>query len=128
MSIENPSHVPASLQISQMSCQFSSILKHEYCLNVPQDYLELSVQAMLHLKQCDRSNILYSLAKGLGTLRPDGSDSKFPTKRMPAGLLQYMVEFFAADNLSQVIGYFDSKELCLNILGISSSIGSTLSQ
>ena len=66
---------------------------------------------MLHLKQCDRSNILYSLAKGLSTLRPDGSDSKFPAKRMPAGLLQYMVEFFAADNLSQVIGYVDSKEL-----------------
>ena len=42
MSIENPSHVPASLQISQMSYQFSSILKHEYCLNVPQDYLDAS--------------------------------------------------------------------------------------
>ena len=80
MSTENPSHVPASLQISQMSCQFSSILKDEYRLNVPQYYLELSVQAMLHLKECDRSNILYSLAKGLGTLRPDGSDSKIPAK------------------------------------------------
>ena len=111
MSIENPSHVPASLQISQMSCQFLSILKDEYRLNVPQDYFELSVQAMLHLKQCNRSNILYSLAKGLGTLRSDDSDSKFPAKQMPAGLLQYMVEFFAADNLSQVMWYFDSKQL-----------------
>ena len=101
--MENPSYVPGSLQISQMSHQFSSLLKDEYHLNIPQDYLELSVQAMLHLKQCDRSNILYSLAKGLGTLKPDGSDSKFPAKRMPAGLLQHMVNFFAADNLSQVL-------------------------
>ena len=58
---------------------------------------------MLHLKQCDRLNILYSLAKSLGALKPDGSDSKFPAKRMPAGLLQHMVNFFAADNLSQVL-------------------------
>ena len=98
--MENPSHVPRSLQISQISRQFSSLLKDKYHLNVPQDYLELSVQAMLHLKQGDRSNIL---AKGLGTLKPDGSDSKFPAKRMPAGLLQHMVNFFAADNLSQVL-------------------------
>ena len=61
------------------------------------------MQAMLHLKQCDRSNILYSLAKGLGTLKPDGSDSKFPAKRMPAGLLKHMVNFFAADSLSLVL-------------------------
>ena len=100
--MENPSHVPGSLQISQISRQFSSLLYH---LDVPQDYLELSVQAMLHLKQCDRSNILYSLAKGLGTLKPDGSDSKFPAKRMPAGLLQHMVNFFAGDNLSQVLHF-----------------------
>lgn len=111
VSIENPSHVSGPQVISQISCQFSSVLKDVYCLNVPQDYLELCVQAMLHLKQCDRSNILYSLAKGLGTLKPDGSDSKFPAKRMPAGLLQHMVEFFAAENQSQVLWFINSRVL-----------------
>ena len=29
-------------------------------------------------------------------LRPDGTDSYFPTRRMPIGMLQYMIQFFNA--------------------------------
>ena len=36
-------------------------------------------------------HLVYALAIGLGTLRPDGSDSLIPTKRMPMGLLEYAV-------------------------------------
>ena len=47
-------------------------------------------------------NVLYNLAKGLGTQRADGSDSRFPTKCMPMGLIEYAAEFFANDNVRQV--------------------------
>ena len=49
---------------------------------------------MKRLSDVGKSNIIYGLCKGLGTMRLDGSDSLFPTTRMPMGLLHYMVEFF----------------------------------
>jgi len=42
---------------------------------------------------------MYNLTKGLGTQRADGSDSRFPTKCMPMGLIEYEAEFFANDNV-----------------------------
>ena len=42
------------------------------------------------------------LPKVFGTIRPDQSDSHFPIKRMPLGLVEYIAQFFAADNLQQV--------------------------
>ena len=81
-------------QITVLLRQFADLVQKNHSITLPHNFLELSVKAMTHLQQCGRTNILYGLAKGLGTLRPDKSDSKFPAKRMPAGLLQYMVEFF----------------------------------
>jgi len=46
-----------------------------------------------------RSNVLYNLAKGVGTLRGDSSDSRFP---MPMGLVEYAANFFVSDNLQKV--------------------------
>lgn len=46
-------------------------------VSVPDDFLTLSAKAMAHLKSNDRNNVLYNLAKGLGTPRHDGSDSRF---------------------------------------------------
>ena len=39
------------------------------------------------------------MAKTIGTIREDGSDSRFPVKRMSMGLVEYIASFFAADNL-----------------------------
>ena len=108
--VANTSFSPGTEQITLLSRQFSEFVQQKHSITLPQDFLELCVQAMSHLQQCGRTNVLYSLAKGLGTLRPDKSDTKFPAKRMPTGLLQYMVEFFAADNLSQV--YTSMRWLC----------------
>ena len=44
--------------------------------------------AMANLRHNARSNVLYNLAKGMGTPRADGSDSRFPVKRMPMGLIE----------------------------------------
>ena len=50
-----------------------------YCLNsdvaVPDDFLVLTLSAMEHLKACARSNVVYNLAKVLGTKREDNSDT-----------------------------------------------------
>lgn len=68
----------------------------------PSDFLYLAVQAMDHLKASGRSNVLYSLAKALGTMRPDGSDSLMPAKVMPMGLIEYTVNFFIATSVQKV--------------------------
>ena len=35
-------------------------------------------------------------------MREDESDSRFPIKRMPMGLVEYAADFFVADNLQSV--------------------------
>ena len=60
---------------------------------------------MLQLANNGRTNVLYNLAKGIGTLRQDEEDTRFPVKRMPMGLVEYTAQFFASDNLQQVRAY-----------------------
>lgn len=43
----------------------------EHPSSVPSDFLELAFNAVCHLNACGRSNILYLMAKGLGTMRLD---------------------------------------------------------
>ena len=64
---------------------------------------------MKQLQEVGRTNILYALAKGLGTLRSCGTDSLFPSKRMIAGLFEYCANFFSSVNVAQV-------KLCLLLL------------
>ena len=71
-------------------------------LKVPCDFLVLASSAMVRLAEKHRSNILYNLVKGISTMRRDGSDSRFPTQRMPFGLVEYSASFFIADDLNQV--------------------------
>ena len=88
-------------QLSTLSGSFSKCCS-SLGVEVPSDFVELSAKAMVHLKESKRSNVLYSLAKGLGTLRCDNSDTRFPMKRMPLGLLEYMVNFFEAEEMREV--------------------------
>ena len=46
--------------------------------------------------------MIYNLAKGLGMMRNDQSDSCFPAKRMPMGLIEYTCNFFVLETLEQV--------------------------
>jgi len=63
-------------------------------LHVPEDFLIHAVNAMLQLKHNRWWNVLYNLAKGIGTLKEDGSESRFPSKRMPMGLVEYATDIF----------------------------------
>ena len=52
-----------------------------------------AANGIAQLKKSQHSNVIYNLAKGFGTMRQDGSDSQFPTQRMPMGLVEHMASF-----------------------------------
>lgn len=94
-------HLPIDKQVALIQDIYHDICLHQE-LYVPKDFISLSMQAMQTLHASGRSNVLYELSLGLGTSRPDGSGSLFPTNRMPMGLLEYMVNFFASETMNQV--------------------------
>ena len=66
------------------------------------DFIRLSLDAMNHLERKGKSNIMYKLAYVLGTMREDKTDSRMPVSRAPFGLLEYNINFFAANNVQAV--------------------------
>ena len=91
----------ADQRLQALSEMFST-----YCsqigLDVPGDFIQYSVQGMQQLRATGRTNFLYTLAKGLGTRRPDGDDSVFPAKQLIAGMFEYSANFFISVHKSQV--------------------------
>lgn len=86
-----------------ISCLYSWLVTYlESPSTVPSDFISFAYNAAQHLHSCGRSNIIYLMAKGIGTMRPDNSDSLLPAKRMPMGLIEYTANFFASDNVQQV--------------------------
>ena len=96
--ISIPSKEDSLLMLSEMFTQ----LMAERGVVVPTDFLLKCAVWMEHCAVASRSNVLYNLAKGLGTLRNDGSESLFPCKRMPMGLVEFVCSFFASENRNQV--------------------------
>lgn len=94
--------LPEAQQLQTISDLFHNflLLFHDVCIRP--DFLELALNASRHLKQCNRSNIIYKLAKVIGTMRPDKLDSRLPAKRMPMGLLEYIANFYDAENYQKV--------------------------
>lgn len=66
----------------------------------PSNFLELAVQGAQHLHRCGRLNVIYLMAKCLGTMNK--SDSLMPARIMPMGLIEYTVNFFSANSIQQV--------------------------
>ena len=89
----------AQLQI--LSKLFTTVVQHELNISVPDDFLVLVAKAMEHLRHNGRTYILYKLAKGFGTMREDESDSRFPIKRMPMGLVEYAADFLLLTTYSR---------------------------
>lgn len=85
--------------ISEIFCYFAEAKHGVY---IRSDFLQFVVNASEHLLQCGRSNVVYGVAKAIGRRRSDGSDSRFPAKRMPMGLLEHMVNFYNSDSYSKV--------------------------
>lgn len=87
-------------------CSVLSLLYSKFadshCVKIPDDYLQLSLSAMKHLRESGRANVLYKLAKAIGEVHYDESDTKLPCKQMPMGLLEDIANFFTAEFHQQV--------------------------
>ncbi|XP_070565483.1 uncharacterized protein [Ptychodera flava] len=57
---------------------------------------------MAHLQDKHKPNLIYLAAKGFGTMRTGGGDSRIPTDRMPYGVLEYSLQFFNASHTNQI--------------------------
>ena len=85
-----------------ISSLFQQFALMQYDVHIPADFLQLSLIAVKHLNQCGRSNVVYGVAKAIGTMQPDTSDSRLPARRMPMGLLEYMVNFYNSNTYVKV--------------------------
>lgn len=94
--------------ISELFTNFATEHREVY---IPNDFLQFVMTACHHLRQSKRSNVVYNLAKAVGRMWPDSSDSHFPAKTMPMGLLEHMVHFFNADTLKQVSAWTSSSAM-----------------
>lgn len=108
--------LPPDQQCEVLSSLFDTFIQKSTTLRSVPNFIQFSVNGMNHLKQCSRSNVIYSLAKSLGTLRPDESDSLLPAKRMPMGLIEYCVNFFNANRVQQVRFIYGCLAFTYNLL------------
>ena len=67
LSTENPNVAMGDgLTLEQVSVWLSSYCKRELDITVPEDFLSIATSAMVRLSKCQRSNVVYNLAKGIG--------------------------------------------------------------
>ena len=103
-------------QLNLLSDVFTLYLQQHTHIQVPpSDFIHLAIQGMERLHKAGWKNVIYLMAKALGTACPDSSDSLLPTSRMPMGLVEHIVNFFTATSLQQV-GQHYSYTLCIIIL------------
>ena len=69
--------------------------------SVPDDFLELATNGMVHLHKCNLSNVMYLMCQALGAMKPDQSDTLLPAKRMLMGLIEHIVDIFFYCQTSQ---------------------------
>lgn len=97
------------IDLQAMSVAFSKYCRQELGVEVCDDFLHLSSSAMFRLTAGNRSNVVYNLAKGIGTCRRDSTESRFPVGKMPMGLVEYTANFFAAEDINSVDNYVQCK-------------------
>ena len=94
----------ADQQLSILSQLFVQWCKKRQ-VTVHPSFLSWCVHRMEHLVRNGKENVIEGLARGFAEMRPDGSDSRLPVKRMPFGLISYCVDFFNAKSKKQVCSY-----------------------
>lgn len=87
-----------NLLVYHMQIQFGC----QYTAYIPPNFVELCCKAFKELLDSGKDNIVYHLAKGLGTKRPDGCGPRLPTDRMPFGLLSYNIRYFSSDSVNNL--------------------------
>jgi hypothetical protein len=108
-SVSNLLSKSKSLASSDLSslCEslFEEMMLRESIPMPGRDFIPLSLRAMRRLAQSNKSNVVYKLAKVIAIERPDSSEPLLPMDRMPWGLLQYQIDFFACSHINQVTKY-----------------------
>ena len=98
-SLEACSKSLAALQPAEKLAVLTQLFRKVCEYPVETDFLQLAFSAMQHLRKNGRSNLL---CKCVGTMRSDGSDSLLPVKRMPTGLIEYVLNFYSAQTVTKV--------------------------
>ena len=89
-----------------LSLLFAAVVEGSFGVpTVPTDFLRLAAAGMQTLHTSGRSNTLYLLAKAVGTMRADNTDTLLPVRRMPMGLVEYVAAFFTSTSYQQVCIY-----------------------
>lgn len=94
--------VQTDLSLDTISDLLTKFCSERFGIDIEQDFLYHAVTAIQNLKEAGRLNVIYHLSKGLSIQRSDGSDTLFPIKRMPMGLLEYISGFFTSSNSRSV--------------------------
>ena len=90
MCISRPEIIGAQdQQLTLISELFRLYCVEQSDISPPIDFLELSILVMKHLHSCGRSNVLYHLAKALGTVRNGENESLIPVRRIPLELTEH---------------------------------------
>ena len=82
---------------------FASIAEFHGIRSNPSKFVSLSLEAMKKLQSAGKENLLLKFAQCTGVMRPDGSDTLMAIGRMPFGLLEHQIKFFACTNTQQVV-------------------------
>ena len=103
--------LPASDQLKLLSDLFCEYTSTFYELMVDEGFLQLSLMAMKYLESHSKENVLYHLAKGLGTPCPHSNEPRLPVSKMPFGLLEYTVTFFSSTSRNLVRNNYNDPPL-----------------
>ena len=82
--------LPEIEQLEIISHSFHQFALKYYDVDIEFNFLELTLLVTKHLSLCSHSNAIYKFTKAIGTMRPNGLDSRLSPKRMPMGLLEYV--------------------------------------
>ena len=90
--------------MQNLFCQYMYLeLSYNFEPFIPVDFLENRYKGINVLYHNGKENIIYCLAKGLGTPRRDASGPRLPIDRMSFGLLNYNILYFALDKINNIL-------------------------
>lgn len=94
--------IPETEKSSILDSMFKTVCKESNMKQQPNTFVTLSIQSMTTLEKKGKPNLLFDLAKCLGTTRPNSDETLLPMNRMPFGLIQHQLQFFSATDVRQV--------------------------
>ena len=91
-------------ELTTLSDELFSEVVWRRSLKVPGDkFITKAIVAMKKLQDNGKTNVVYNLAKIVAENRPNSDESLIPLNRMPWGLIQYQIDFFACKHINEVI-------------------------